>query len=170
MKWSTGLWAALAVFLFGALAPGCIFGSEDDSVGRFCTSPVEGGAYCMRADRSPQSAWNEAEAHGSRPIEMWAGWPEEVPLDELVANREKLSAWFADVDEVVVHLRLNAQSAESYRASMAGRLGTLLQKANERQKELLAQKPVDAVGNFEGALVVFDSLPDLEGRSADLRS
>jgi len=31
-------------------------------------------------------------------------------------------------------------------------MGELLRRANDRQKELLAQKPVDAVGNFEGAL------------------
>ncbi|UQA61932.1 hypothetical protein [Polyangium aurulentum] len=48
-------------------------------------------------------------------------------------------------------MRHNARSAESYRASMAGRLGALLREANERQKELLARKPVDAVGNLEGA-------------------
>jgi hypothetical protein len=41
MRSTRVLWAALAVLLFGALAPGCIFGGEDDSVGRFCASPKE---------------------------------------------------------------------------------------------------------------------------------
>jgi len=152
LEWTRGLWAALAVLLFGALAPGCIFSSEDDSLGRFCASPAEGGEYCVSAERSPESAWNEAKAHGSEPIQMWAEWPKAVTLDELVASREKLAAWLGDIDEVLFDLRHNARSAESYRASMAGRLGALLREANERQQELLTRKPVDAVGNLEGAL------------------
>jgi hypothetical protein len=152
LEWTRVLWAALAVLLVGALAPGCIGSSEDDSLGRICASPAEGGEYCVSADRSPESAWSEAKAHGSLPIEMWAEWPKAVTLDELVASPEKLGAWFTDMNQVIDHLRLNAQSAESYRASMAGRLGALLRQANDRQKELLAQKPVDAVGNLKRAL------------------
>ncbi len=152
MKSTRVLWAALAVLLFGALAPGCIFPGNDGSLGRFCASPVEGGEYCVSADRSLETAWDEAKAHGSEPIQMWAEWPKAVGLDDLVASRDKLASWLGDVDQVLFDLRHNARSAESYRESMAGRMGELLRRANERQKALLAQKPVDAAGNFEGAL------------------
>ncbi|MDC0744030.1 hypothetical protein [Polyangium mundeleinium] len=134
----------------GALSS-CFLGDEP-SLGRFCASPSEGGAYCVSTKRGPSSAWAEAKAHGTLPIQMWAEWPEDVTLDELVRSRSKLHAWSAEIDEVLFYLRVNAGSAESYRASMDGRLGELLRQAKRRQRQILSEEPVDAIGNFKAAL------------------
>src|SRR5262249_28282491 len=40
----------------------------------------------------------------------------------------------------------------SYRASMEGTLGALLEQAKDRQAEIRAQKPVDAIGRLEKAV------------------
>jgi hypothetical protein len=83
---------------------------------------------------------------------MWAERPQAVTLDDLVRSRSKLDAWFANIDQVVFYLREDAQSAESFQASMDGRMGALLKEANRRQWELLAEEPVDAIGNVKNAL------------------
>ncbi|TKC96416.1 hypothetical protein [Polyangium fumosum] len=142
-----------AVLLAAAGALSSCFPGDDPSLGRFCASPSEGGEYCVSTERSPSSAWAEAKVHGTLPIQMWAEWPEDVTLDELVRSRGKLDAWFADIDEVLFSLRVNAQSAESYRASMDGRMGELLRQAKRKQRQILSEEPVDAIGNFKAALV-----------------
>ncbi|MDC3960052.1 hypothetical protein [Polyangium jinanense] len=128
------------------------FPGDDPSLGQFCASPSEGGEYCTSTKRGPSSAWAEAKAHGTLPIQMWAEWPEDVTREEVIRSRSKLDAWFADIDEVLFYLRVNAQSAESYRASMDGRLGDLLRQAKSRQRQILSEEPVDAIGNFKAAL------------------
>jgi len=75
-----------------------------------------------------------------------------MSLDELVASEDNLNAWFADIDAAVAYVRDTQRSAESYKASMAGKLGALLKQAKDRQAEIAAQKPVDAVGNFKTAI------------------
>lgn len=138
------LWAALAAFILGAFAPGC--GPASDWDGRLCAAPATGGEYCVPSDATmgAKGAWDKAEANGPLPIQMWAEWPEDMTLDELVASPDKLKLWFADIDKVLTHVRVGEKHAESYQASMAGRLGALLAQAKQRQVELLEQKPVAA--------------------------
>jgi hypothetical protein len=97
-------------------------------------------------------AWEGVEDKGPLPIQMWAEWPEDMTLDELVASRDNLDLWFADIDKVLTYVRVGEKSAESYQASMAGILGALLAEAKARQIELLEETPVDADGNFTQAL------------------
>jgi hypothetical protein len=70
-------WGAVGlVMAMGMAVPGCfLFGNDEEEEGRICASPVEGGEYCVPASWSPESAWNEAAAHGSEPIQMWAERP-----------------------------------------------------------------------------------------------
>jgi hypothetical protein len=75
-----------------------------------------------------------------------------MTLDELVESRDHLKAWFADIDKVLSYVRDTKQSAESYKASLDGNLGALLKQAKDRQAELLAEKPVDAIGGFKTAV------------------
>jgi hypothetical protein len=153
MRAGKTLAAALIAAAVGGFVSGCfLFPGEDPTLARLCASPSEGGEYCVSSDRGPGSAWESAKANGSLPIQMWAERPEAVTLDDLVRSRSKLDAWFADIDRVVFYLRETAQSAESYQASMDGRLGALLREANRRQRELMAERPVDAIGHFKAAL------------------
>jgi hypothetical protein len=144
------LLATLTFPVLGAFAPGCV-PAPDATLGSFCASPAEGGEYCVSANQSPAGAWNTAALHGGPPIQMWATPPSDVTRDELVASPDKLQAWFADIDTVLSYLR-DTKSAESYQASMAGKLGTLLQQAKDRQAELRAHTSVDPIAPFKTAL------------------
>jgi hypothetical protein len=143
--------AALLVAAAGTSVPGCSF-PDAQSLGRFCASPAEGGEFCVSSFDDPSSAWTKAAEHGSLPIQMWAEYPQAITLDHLVKSRDDLDRWFADVDRVVTYVRDTQGSAESYKASMEGKLGGLLREAKDRQAELLAQKPVDAAGHFKQAI------------------
>jgi hypothetical protein len=143
------LLATLAFLALGAFAPGCV-PAPDATLGSFCASPAEGGEHCVSANQSPAGAWNTAALHGGLPIQMWAMPPNDVNFDELAASPDKLQAWFADIDTVLAFVR--EKNAESYRASMAGKLGALLQQAKDRQAELRAQTSVDPIAPFKTAL------------------
>jgi hypothetical protein len=104
------------------------------------------------SDQDPADAWQKAERHGPMPIQMWAKWPTDVTLDQLVASRDRLNAWFADIDRVLTYVRDTQKNAESYRASMAGNLGASLQQTKDRQAEIRDQKPVDPIANFKQAI------------------
>jgi hypothetical protein len=132
---------ALTAATLVAFAPERLLRSAHaDSVGRFCAAPVNGNAYCVSSSRSPADAWNQAAIHGRLPIEMWAEWPSDVTLDELVGSRERLEAWFADTDKVLSYVRDTQKNAESYKASMAGRLSTLMRRVEARQAEILNKR------------------------------
>ncbi|MDI1451921.1 hypothetical protein [Polyangium sp. 6x1] len=76
-----------------------------------------------------------------------------MTLDALVTSPANMERWFGDIDRALGYVRDEQRSAESYKASMDGRLRNLLGSARIQQKELLEQEPVDAVGGFEVALV-----------------
>jgi len=86
-KWS------FFVFVMGSLVPGagCLWSSDDESEGRLCASLIEGGKYCVDSSSGPSAAWNEAIAHGSEPIEMWAVWPKKYELKDVVSDRYLLA-------------------------------------------------------------------------------
>jgi hypothetical protein len=73
----------LFVLGLGSLIPGagCLWSGDDESEGRICASPIEGGTYCVDSSSGPSAAWNEAMANGSEPIAMWVIWPirDQVP-------------------------------------------------------------------------------------------
>jgi hypothetical protein len=145
-----GYAAALVVAVAGTFVPGCE--GDKEAFGRICAAPFGGGTSCVPAKEGPASAWQEAEAQGELPIEMWVEPPEEMTLDELVTSGENLNRWFATIDKVIEYLRDTEGSAESYKWSMEARLGLWLKSAKKRQQELLAEKPVDAAGSFKAAL------------------
>lgn len=148
------LLAALVVAAPGIVLPGCLWSfGEDEELGRICAAPAEGGEFCVSSREGPASAWNQAAARGSLPIQMWAERPEGMTLDALVTNRDGMQRWIGDIDTALGHVRDEQRSAESYKASMEGRLRNLLGSARIRQQEILAQEPIDAVGRFEAALV-----------------
>jgi hypothetical protein len=145
------LWAVLTAVALGALNAACLW-TPDDSLGKLCAAPASGEEYCVESDHDPAAAWSQAEAHGAMPIQMWAKWPSRVSLDELVESRDRLTTWFGDFDRVVSYVRDTERNAESTRASLDGNMGVLLREASLRQEERLAEKPIDATGNFERAI------------------
>ena len=143
--------SALAALALGIFSPGCA-PAPNEALGRLCALSAVGSRHCVRSNLGPAAAWQQAMADGGLPIQMWAERPDTVTLDQLVESKDKLHAWYADIDTVLTYVRDTKRSAESYRASMAGVLGDRLKQANQRQAELLAQEPVDAIGDFKTAL------------------
>ena len=142
---------ALAVLALGALAPGCS-PQPDETLGSLCAAAEDGEAHCVSANQGPAAAWKQAAPHDELPVQMWAKWPKDVTLDEVVASPAKLKAWFADTDEAHTYVRDTKKNAESYLASLGGNGGRLLDEANIRQREILTRTPVDAIGDFKTAL------------------
>ncbi|MRG95327.1 hypothetical protein [Polyangium spumosum] len=146
--------AALVVAAPGVVLPGCAWWSgENEERGRMCAAPVEGSEYCVSSGDGPGRAWLQAAANGSRPIEMWAEPPEGMTLDTLTSSPAEMEKWLGDIDETLGYVREMQRCAESYRASMAGRVRERLVSARIGQNQFLEQTPVDAVGLFEAALV-----------------
>lgn len=144
---------ALVVVLLGAIAPGCFPASDDASKqGSLCAKSAQGSSHCGRSSGGPEGPWKAALADGGLPIEMWAERPDSLTLAQLVENADNLRAWFADIAIALAYVRDTQRSAESYKASMEGRLRTLLDEAQSLQRSLLALQPVDAIGDFKAAL------------------
>ncbi|WP_437599435.1 hypothetical protein WMF28_42085 [Sorangium sp. So ce590] len=107
----------------------------------------------MGENLGPGAAWTQAEKDGALPIEVWATWPTNKTLEEIVASSYSLGVWFRHVDEAIDYVRDDAKNAESLRATLAGKLASLLDEATDRQRALLAQAPVDATGSFKAAMI-----------------
>ncbi|HTN87868.1 MAG TPA: hypothetical protein VL242_29515, partial [Sorangium sp.] len=144
---------ALAALALGVTVAGCLWERGDDALGSFCAAPAGGEEHCVGANLGPGSAWSKAEKDGALPIEMWATWPNDNTLDEIVASGTSLDVWFRHVDEAVEYVRDDARNAESLRATLAGKLASLLDEATQRQRALLSQAPADAAGNFKAAMI-----------------
>ncbi|MGK3988289.1 hypothetical protein WME99_34930 [Sorangium sp. So ce136] len=113
---------------------------------------MDGAEHCVGENLGPGSAWIRAEKDGALPIEMWATWPNNKTMDEMVASGYWLDVWFGHMDEAIAYVRDDARNAESLRATLAGKLKALLDEATDRQRALIAQAPVDAAGNFKKAM------------------
>jgi len=122
---------------------GCMWSGDDESEGRICASPIEGGKYCVDSSSGPSAAWSEAIAHGSEPIEMWTVWPKKYELSDVVSSPVLLGAWFDDMRAILDYLRITKGSAESYRATMAGKMDRDLERAMSVQSALRREKKVD---------------------------
>lgn len=122
-------------------------------MGSLCAAPAEGGEYCVPANQDPAAAWDQAAAAGSQPIQMWATWARDTTVDDVVSDGDEIRAWFRDIDKVTSHVRDTRGSAESYRASMGGQLGTLLLRGVARQGAILAEMGGDPTGSFKKALM-----------------
>ena len=140
---------------FGIAAPGsgCSWFDTHENEGRICGSPMEGGDYCMPANSGALAAWNDAMAHGSEPIQMWAEWPETVGVTQLVVNPQLLNAWLDDVQTVLDYLRITRGNAESYHASLSGKLGDRLHQALLVQERIMGAKVVNPSGRVEKVLL-----------------
>ncbi|WP_437966365.1 hypothetical protein WMF04_43315 [Sorangium sp. So ce260] len=145
--------AALASAALGAVGSGCLWEPEDHTFGSFCAASVGGEEHCVGENLGPGIAWSKAEKDGALPIEMWATWPNNKTLDDIVASGYSLDVWFRHVDEAIDYVRDDARNAESLRATLAGKLASLLDEATDRQRALLAQAPVDVAGNFKEAML-----------------
>ena len=110
------------MMVMGLGVPGCLWFDSDEDEGRFCASPIEGGDHCVSASSGPSAAWEKAKAAGTEPIQMWAEWPEDVDERELVISPDLLQAWLGDVQTVLDYLRMTKGNAESYHASLSGKL------------------------------------------------
>jgi hypothetical protein len=124
MRVGNGFAAALVVAAVGTIAPGCE--GDTEAFGRICAAPFGGGTACVPAEKGPATAWQQAEAEGEPPIEMWVERPEEMTLDDLVKSEQNLTRWFATVDEVIEYVRDTQRNAESYKLTLEGRLGMSL--------------------------------------------
>ncbi|WP_237244441.1 MULTISPECIES: hypothetical protein [Sorangium] len=144
---------AVATLAFGAVGAGCLWEREDHTFGSFCAAAEGGEEHCVGENLGPGAAWSQAERDGALPIEVWATWPNNKTLDDIVASSYSLDVWFGHIDEAIEYVRDDARNAESLRATLAGKLESLLDEATDRQKALLAQAPVDAAGNFKAAMV-----------------
>jgi hypothetical protein len=144
------LCTALAVAALGASTPGC-WQPPLYPLGSFCAAPAAGGEHCVSADQGPAAAWDQAAQAGPLPIQVWAKWPSEVTVDQLVASQDKLAPWFRDIDTASFYVRDTQRSAESYHASMAGPIVELLNEAVDRQGEILADRP-DPLGSFKAEI------------------
>jgi hypothetical protein len=113
---------------------------------------LKGGEYCVGANQDANGAWSQAVAAGGQPVQMWAKWPSGVTLDQLASDPSRMKTWLADVDKVLTFVRDTKKSAESYRATLAGTLGTLLKQAKDEQARLLKQPRIDPIGNLKKAL------------------
>lgn len=98
------------------------------------------------------NVWSNAIAlKKTLPIQMWVTYPDDN-LDSFVANKAEIDAWFLDVKNVLDFL--SAGNAESYAASMKGKLGDLVTNAKKRQDQLLAvtTNPGPTLQQFKDAL------------------
>ena len=152
MNQRKNLWMAMTILSLGAIAPGC--GTQpNEALGLLCAKSQAATKFCVRSNLSPEGPWNEAMAGGGLPIQMWAERPDAMTLDDLVTSPDNLRAWYADIDTLLAFVRDTKKNAESYKASMNGLMGHLLEEARDRQTALLAQPSIDAVGNFKTAVV-----------------
>jgi hypothetical protein len=137
----------------GLGVPGCFLaGNDEKSEGRICASPVEGGNHCVSSSSGPSAAWNKAAAAGSEPIQMWAVWPEDVELNEIIAFPTRLEMWLDDVQTVIDYLRITQRNAESYHASLSGKLGDDIREVSRLQNEIIKGKAADPKKRVEQLL------------------
>jgi hypothetical protein len=136
----------LFVLGLGSLIPGagCLWSGDDDDIGQFCASPAEGGKYCVSASSGPSAAWNDAMAHGTEPIKMWALWTEKYELRDVVSSPPLIKAWLDDGQAILEYVRVTKGSAESYRATMNGKMADDLRRARQLQGGLVTE-PIDPV-------------------------
>ena len=125
--------------------------ADTAAVGTLCAAGATGGQFCAPSTGDPGVLWKQA-AGGGLPIQMWAQWPSNLTIDQLVSSTAALQAWFADMDKVLAYVRDTQKNAESYRATMAGNMGGLLAQARAEQQRLLAQPLVDPVGDLKTGL------------------
>ncbi|WP_437754048.1 hypothetical protein [Sorangium sp. So ce1389] len=144
--------AAVAALGLGAMESGCLWERGDDSLGSFCAAPSGGEEHCVGANLGPGSAWSKAEKDGALPIEMWATWPSDVTLDELVASTYWLDVWRGHLEEAVDYVRDDAKNAESLRPTLAGKLRSLLSEVRHHQTEILEGEPVRPADRFKEAM------------------
>lgn len=146
---------AAFVAVWGNFVSGCCaMGEPDKQEGRFCAAPVEGnGRYCVPVSDGPARAWNDAKAAGNEPIQMWAEWPDNLELRELVANPNLLQSWLDDSRTALDYVRVMQGYAESYRASLDGKQQDLFIQASVVQSEIMREKSTDPKEVLERALV-----------------
>jgi hypothetical protein len=140
---------------FGLSAPGCFgFGGKEIHYWEICASSVDGKAYCVPEGSGPGAAWADVKAHnGAEPIEMWVVRADDEDFDEWVARPGSLDAYLDTVQEVLDHVRVTQKNAESYQATMAGRLGRDLFLARMAQEKLIAERAVDPKERIQSALM-----------------
>jgi hypothetical protein len=153
MKYRQLMWSMGFVGALGLGVPGCLWFGNDENEGRICASPIEGGTYCVAANSGPSVAWDKAKANGTEPIQMWAEWPDNVDLRDVVSSPNLLNAWLDDVVNVTNYLRVTRGNAESYYASLSGILGENLLRARIVQEDIIAEKAVDPQGRVAQALL-----------------
>jgi hypothetical protein len=146
---------SIAVMMAAGLAvPGCfLFRNDDKPESRFCASPVEGERYCVDSSFGPAAAWNDAKAAGNEPIQMWVEWPDNIELKELVTRADLLNAWLNDIRVVIDYVRVTQNNAESYHASLSGKLGDKLRQARQAQEQIIAAKSADPKAVIEKLLL-----------------
>ncbi len=144
---------AAFVAVWGCFVSGCcVMGGPDEHEGRFCAAPVEGGHYCVSTSDGPDEAWENAKAAGNEPIQMWAEWPDNLELRELVANPNLLQVWLDDARTALDYVRITQGNAESYRASLDGKQQDLFIQASVVQSEIMREKSIDPKEVLEQAL------------------
>lgn len=148
-----GVAAALVVAAVGGFVPACLWSGSDAEFGKICAEADGGEAECVPAEEGPAEAWSRAKAHGSLPIQMWVEQPDSMSLDQLVTSQANMNTWFETIDSVLKYVRGTEGDAESYRATLGGKLGEIIKHAKAQQKMLASGGGVNASGHFKQALI-----------------
>ena len=122
---------------------------------QFCAQGVgkSDAQICVADTQAPSVVWAQAIAKKhTLPIQMWVPYPD-PNLDAFVANKQEMDAWFADIKKLTSFI--STGNAESYDASLKGKLGDLVKQAKTRQDQLIASPPANpapAIQSFKDAL------------------
>jgi hypothetical protein len=84
---------------------------------------------------------------------MWVEWPDNIELKELVTRPDLLNAWLNDIRVVLDYVRVTQNNAESYQASLSGKLGDDLRRARRVQEQIIAVKSVNPKKRIEKLLL-----------------
>ena len=156
MKRRNALGGIVLVMATGMALPGSgcfLFGSEEQEAWEICASSIDGDAHCVAASNGPNDAWKKVAANGgTEPIQMWVARTDRAEFDEWVSYPGTVDAYLDYTREILDYVRVTQGNAESYRATLAGRLGQDLMDARRAQEKIIADKVLDPKTRVESPL------------------
>ena len=156
MKRRNALGGIVLVMATGMALPGSgcfLFGDEEQEAWEICASSIDGDAHCVAGSDGPNDAWKKVVANGgTEPIQMWVARTDRAEFDEWVSYPGTVDAYLDYTREILDYVRVTQGNAESYRATLAGRLGQDLMDARRAQEKIIADKVLDPKTRVESPL------------------